>query len=149
MTQVHKRHFEEVKVGDTLPTLEFSVTLTSLVMYAGATWDFHRYHYDADFVKKIGVEAPFMDGQMLGALITRVLMQWGGADAFLRKLGYHQRAIVLVGDTITISGHVAAKDTAENGTCVHCLLSVSSQKTGIVAEDVAATLELSRQTVAV
>lgn len=145
MTKIQKRHFEDVKVGDALPNLEIPVTLTSLVMYAGATWDFHRYHYDAEFVKKNGIDAPFMDGQMLGAFITRLLMQWGGADAFLRKLSYHQKAIIFVGDTITISGHVEAKDADKNATCIHCILSVSSEKAGLVADGIAATLELSRK----
>ena len=46
MTAPRPRWFEDVTVGEALPPLEFDVTLTSLVMYAGATWDFHRYHYD-------------------------------------------------------------------------------------------------------
>ena len=73
-------------VGEALPPLEFDVTLTSLVMYAGATWDFHRYHYDPEFVAKLAMPAPYMAGQIVGALVARQLMQWGGADAFVRKL---------------------------------------------------------------
>ena len=71
MTAPRPRWFDDVTVGETLPPLEFDVTLTSLVMYAGATWDFHRYHYDPEFVAELGMPAPFMDGQMVGALMAR------------------------------------------------------------------------------
>jgi acyl dehydratase len=127
--------------------LEFVVTLTSLVMYAGATWDFHRYHYDPQFVKQSGLKAPFMDGQMLGALVTRLLMQWGGADAFVRKLSYRQKSIVLVGDTITIEGKIDGKENAANSARVHCVLSVTSMNAGVVAQDIAASVELMRKPV--
>jgi acyl dehydratase len=44
---------------------------------------------------------------MLGALIARQLMQWGGHDAFLRRLRYRLSAMVFVGDQIVLSGEVA------------------------------------------
>ena len=113
MTAPRPRWFEDVTVGETLPPLEFDVTLTSLVMYAGATWDFHRYHYDPEFVAKLGMPAPFMDGQMVGALMARQLMQWGGADAFVRKLNYRQRGTVYAGDRIVLRGTVSDKSVDE------------------------------------
>ena len=57
MTGSRIRWFEDVAVGETLPPLEIDITLTSLVMYAAATWDFHRYHYDSEFVTKLGMPA--------------------------------------------------------------------------------------------
>lgn len=74
MTIPRARWIEDVTVGETLPPLEITITLTSLVMYAGATWDFHRYHYDPAFVTALGLPAPLMDGQMVGALLARQLM---------------------------------------------------------------------------
>jgi acyl dehydratase len=140
-----KRYFEDVAIGESLPPLEFAVTLTSAVMYAGATWDFHRYHYDAEFAQQAGASAPFMDGQMLGALVSRLLMQWGGADAFLRGLSYRQKSIVLVGDTLTITGTVDGKDDATEMPRVTCILSASNAKGEAVADRIKASLELPRR----
>ena len=80
MTGSRIRWFEDVAVGETLPPLEIDhhAHARSSCMRA-ATWDFHRYHYDSEFVATLGMPAPFMDGQMIGALLARQLMQWGGA----------------------------------------------------------------------
>ena len=40
---------------------------------------------------------------MIGALMARQLMRWGGPDAFVRKLGYRQRGTVYVDDSIVYS----------------------------------------------
>ena len=102
------------QLGDTLETEEIKLDLTALVVYAAATWDFHRYHYDAAFVKEVGMPAPFVDGQMVGALLSSRLMRWGGKDAFVRKLGYRQRATIYVDETITMGGKVTSQQV-ENG----------------------------------
>jgi acyl dehydratase len=145
MTEPFTKYFEDVTIGEALPPLEFAVTLTSLVIYAGATWDFHRYHYDADFVGKLGMPAPFMDGQMLGALLARQLMQWGGPDAFVRRLSYRQRAIVYAGDTITIRGKVSGTAVEEGRPLALCMLSVTGPDDRIVARDATAAIELCRR----
>ena len=59
-----------MKVGQRLPDLVRTVTLTDMVAYGGATWDSHRLHYDHSFAVSAGMERPVVDGQMLGALKT-------------------------------------------------------------------------------
>jgi acyl dehydratase len=98
----------DVVPGDALPKLVFDATLTALVAYGAATWDFHRVHYDTAFAAEAGFGAPIMDGQMVGALLARQLMQWGGPDAFLRRLAFRQRAPVFAGDRIIVTGSVTA-----------------------------------------
>ena len=104
------RNLEDINVGDTLPPLHFDIDMASLVMYAGATWDFHRMHYDADYAATVGLSGPVMDGQMVGALLARVLMQWGGENAFVKRLNYRQGAMVFIGEKLVIGGTVMNKD---------------------------------------
>ncbi|MBM3526892.1 MAG: hypothetical protein FJX62_02275 [Alphaproteobacteria bacterium] len=142
MTLAQAKHTDDAPLGDTLPTEEITLDLTSLIVYAAATWDFHRYHYDVTFVKKLGLPAPFVDGQMIGALMTSRLMRWGGPDAFVRKIGYRQRATVYVDETIVISGNVTAR-TVENGRrCATFNLSVVKADGTAVVCDCVATIEL-------
>ena len=70
MTFAQAKQISAAARGDTLPSEEITLDLTSLIMYAAATWDFHRYHYDADFVKALDLPAPFVDGQI--AAIAKV-----------------------------------------------------------------------------
>lgn len=145
MKEPRTPRFEDVTVGETLPPLKFDVTLTSLVMYAGATWDFHRYHYDADFVTKLGMPAPFMDGQMAGALLARQLMQWGGADAFVRKLSYRLRGTVYAGDSIVLQGTVSDKCVEQGRALALCSLSMTKSDGTQIVRNATAVVELGRR----
>ncbi len=40
--------------------------MARMMAYGAATWDFIRVHYDADYVRELEFEGPFVDGQMLG-----------------------------------------------------------------------------------
>jgi acyl dehydratase len=128
--------------GEAFPSEEIKLDLTALIMYAAATWDFHRYHYDTAFVKKLGFPAPFVDGQMIGALLASRLMRWGGPNAFVRKLGYRQHAMVYVDETILIGGAVTAY-SLENGRRIAVLnLTVTKADGTPVVSDGAATVDL-------
>ena len=128
--------------GDTLPSETIKCDLTSLVMYAGATWDFHRYHYDAAFVKTLDMPAPFVDGQMIGALLASRLMRWGGPNAFIRKLGYRQRTTVFVDETIVLGGKVTSR-TIENDRKLATLnVTVLKPDGSFVVREGTATLDL-------
>jgi acyl dehydratase len=137
--------FEDVAAGDALPTIEFDVTLTSLVMYAGATWDFHRYHYDAAYVAERGHRAPFMDGQMVGALLTRQLMQWGGTDAFVRRLAFRLRTMVYADDRISISGRVTGVVVEAGRGLALCTMDIDVIDGGAVVREATAAVELGRR----
>ncbi len=145
MTGSRTRWFEDVTVGEALPPLEIDVTLTSLVMYAAATWDFHRYHYDAAFVARLGMPAPFMDGQMVGALLARQLMQWGGVDAFVRKLSYRLRDTVYAGERIVLRGTVSDKNVEQGRALALCTLSVTKSDGTQIVRNATAAVELRRR----
>ena len=142
MTIAQARMIGAPPQGEPFPSEEIKLDLTSLVIYAAATWDFHRYHYDADFVKTLGLPAPFVDGQMIGALLASRLMRWGGPNAFVRKLGYRQRATVYVDETIVLGGTVTT-NTVVNGRRVAFLnLSVTKADGTPVVRDGAAAVDL-------
>jgi acyl dehydratase len=95
-----------MKSGDALAALERTITLTDMIAYAGATWDWHRLHYDATFVEEKGLPKPVVDGQMLGALMAEQLMDELGPDAFITNLGFRFKAMVFAGDTVRVEGEV-------------------------------------------
>ena len=142
MSLPSRRFIEDVTVGEALPPLEMAIDLKCLVMYAAATWDFHRYHYDAAYVSEQGRPAPFMDGQMVGALLARQLMSWGGPDAFVRRLAYRLRTMVYAGDHISLSGTVFGLDVESGRPVVVCSLEVVKGDGSIVVQGARASIEL-------
>ena len=97
-----------IEVGTVLPDLTRTIGLVDMVAYAGATWDWHRMHYDPAYVRERGFEAPVVDGQVLGAYLAEQVQDWLGPDAFIRALRFRFSAMVFAGDTITCHGTVTA-----------------------------------------
>lgn len=111
----------ELHIGQRLPTLERNIDLVRMIAYAGATWDWARLHYDPAYVAERDLPAPVIDGQMLGALVSELLLDWLGTGAFIRRLRFRLQAMAFAGDTLRCGGEVTAIATERE----HRLLTVS------------------------
>lgn len=96
-----------MRTGEVLPLLERTIRLTDMVAYAGATWDWHRLHYDPSYVEVAGLPAPVVDGQMLGALMAEQLLDHLGPGAFITNLEFRFRSMVFAGETVRVEGTAA------------------------------------------
>ncbi len=95
-----------IAVGDQVPPLVRTIGLPDMVAYAGATWDWHRLHYDVDYAKAKGLSGPIVDGQVYGALLVEQLQDWLGPRAFVRELEFTFRNVVFAGETLRCRGTV-------------------------------------------
>ena len=139
------RYFEDVQVGEELPVLQKDINLARMMAYGAATWDFIRIHYDADYVRELGFDAPFVDGQMLGGYLAQHVQDWAGADAFLRKLGFRNRVMVYPGDVLTLHGVVTGTHIDGNEALVECDLWVENQKGDQVVHPASAVVRFPRR----
>ncbi|WP_064741771.1 MaoC/PaaZ C-terminal domain-containing protein [Hamadaea tsunoensis] len=89
-------------------TRDWALTPSTLVAYAGATWDWHRLHHDAAYAAGRGLPAPIVDGQMFGALLAELVLGWAGPGAVLRSLHLRFAAPVYAGETVRCTGQVTA-----------------------------------------
>ena len=135
---VQARDFGGIHVGDELTPIVKEIGMARMMAYGAATWDFVRLHYDADYVREMGFDAPFLDGQMIGGFLTQLVQDWAGPDAFLRKLSFRNRVMVYPGDSLTCRGVVIDISTTEEGGMVECNLWVDNQRNEkVVAPSVA------------
>jgi acyl dehydratase len=95
-----------IRVGQQIPALDRKLDLVRMVAYAGATWDWARLHYDPAFIAERQLRAPLIDGQMLGALISEMLLDSLGPRAFVGKLNFRLRAMAFAGDTVSCTGEI-------------------------------------------
>jgi acyl dehydratase len=95
-----------MKPGDAIPPLERTLALVDLVAYGGATWDWHRMHYDREWSDKAALPGPVVDGQQLGALLAEQLLDWLGPRAFITNLSFRFKAMVFAGETVRVEGEV-------------------------------------------
>ena len=99
-----------VHVGLDVPPMQRRIELPDMIAYAGATWDWHRLHYDSAYVTALGFERPVIDGQVFGALLAEAVQDWLGADAFVQALDFRFASPAYAGDTVRCSGEVTAVD---------------------------------------
>lgn len=97
-------------VDERLTPLERTIELADMVAYAGATWDWHRMHYDADYVAAKGFEAPVVDGQVFGALLVEQLQDALGPTARVREQSFRFRSMVYADERIRCEATVTAVD---------------------------------------
>lgn len=93
-------------VGDALPVLERTITLTDMVAYAGATWDWYRLHFDPEFVAAARVPGPVVDGQVFGALFVELLQDALGPRCFVHELSFTFRNLMFASETVRCEGTV-------------------------------------------
>jgi acyl dehydratase len=91
-------------------TREWTIGLPDMIAYAGATWDWHRLHYDTGYLREHGLEKPVVDGQMLGAYLAIALREWFGPDAVITGLSFRFKSLVFAGETIRCVGTVTREE---------------------------------------
>ena len=95
-----------MKPGETLPVLERTLDLASLIGYAAATWDWYALHYDPAAANGAGLPRPVVDGQMLGALLAEHALAWAPKNTEVIRMGFRFSSMVFAGDTVRIEGEV-------------------------------------------
>ena len=99
-----------MKVGQRLPDLVRTITLTDMVAYGGATWDSHRLHYDPSFAVSAGMERPVVDGQMLGALFGEQLTRCLEKGQWISRRCFRNTAPTYANETVVCEAEVIGVD---------------------------------------
>jgi len=90
--------------GTSVPSLRRVIDQAAMVAYAGATWDWHRLHYDSEFARELGFSSTVVDGQVFGAIMAECLQDWLGPHAWIRALSFRFKTPVTAGATIRCEG---------------------------------------------
>ncbi|WP_405701980.1 acyl dehydratase [Streptomyces sp. NBC_00069] len=99
-----------MNVGDTLAPLEIPVTRTLIVAGAIASRDYQDVHHDASLAREKGSPDIFMNILTTNGLVGRYITDRLGPGAVLRKVAIRLGAPNHPGDTMVLTGTVAAVD---------------------------------------
>ena len=95
-----------IEAGTAIPPLVRAIGLPDMIAYAGATWDWHRLHYDRDYLASRKLSRPVVDGQLFGALLVELVQDWLGPEAFVCQLDFRLAGLVFAGETVRCEGEV-------------------------------------------
>jgi acyl dehydratase len=138
----------DLEVGTEAPVLERTIELPDMVAYAGATWDWHRLHYDPVYLAAKRVPAPVIDGQVFGALLAEQLLDWLGPRAVLRSLHFRFKALAFAGETVRCVATVTAVEPDPDGdgdlVTIESRVEVVGEKARVVVAPAGATVVVAR-----
>jgi len=103
----------DVKVGDALPPLAIPLTTSLIVGGALASRDFTPVHHDRSAAQAVGMPDIFMNILTTNGLLGRYVAAWAGPNAVIRGVKIRLGTPNNPGDTMTLTGTVAAKEGDE------------------------------------
>ena len=98
------------RVGEQVTPLERTIELPDMIAYAGATWDWHRIHYDESFLAARKLPAPVVDGQVFGALMVAALQDHFGPDATVSRLSFRFKNAVFANERVRVSAEIVSSE---------------------------------------
>ncbi|PPJ34323.1 acyl dehydratase [Nocardia nova] len=102
-----------VQVGTPLPELVIHADPTFVISTALATRDFQDVHHDRDKAVQRGSKDIFVNILTDTGLVQRFVTDWAGPGAVVKSIALRLGVPLYAGDTLTLSGTVAAVDGAD------------------------------------
>lgn len=110
MTSMNTKHFNDVRLGETLPELTIPITVALITGGAIATRDYFPGHHDKDAAQALGSPHVFMNILTTNGLVERFIGQWCGPTGRLKDLKIKLGAPNYPGDQMIFKGEVAELD---------------------------------------
>jgi acyl dehydratase len=106
--------YEDVEVGDEIPSLHKKVTKRQLVQWAGASGDFYEIHYDKDFASAAGLSSVILHGRLKAAFLGQMLTDWIGLEGNLKKYNVRYGGMDFPDQDLACKGKVTQKYIRDN-----------------------------------
>jgi len=137
--------YEDVGVGDSLPTLAVTVDETQLFFFSAATYNGHRIHYDKEWARAVeGYDDVLVQGPLQAALLARAIGDWIGGRGRLVSFAVQNRAVAYPGQLLSFGGEVTGKRVTESGMGL-VDLDISGRRDATILMPGTATVELPRR----
>ncbi len=104
--------FEDVAVGDEVPSLSKVVRREEVKAYADASGDQNPLHQDDAFAQSVGFPGIIAHGMFSLAHLTRALTDWLGDPGGLLQIKVQFRAVVFMDETLVAKGRIEELDPA-------------------------------------
>jgi acyl dehydratase len=138
MTRTHTSlRYDDVQVGDELPTLVVPLTRTLIVATAIASRDYQDVHHDPGLAQERGSPDIFMNILSTNGFVGRFITDWAGPDAVLKSVKFRLGAPNHPGDTMTMTGQVTKKEDGVVEVQVRGANDLGDHVTGTVALELA------------
>jgi len=102
------------KPGDTFSIRRGPITTTQLVMYAGASGDFNRIHYDHPFAVQKGLGSVIAHGMLTMGFAASCVVEAFGPARWISRIDARFTSPVRVGDVVEVTATVVERSAADD-----------------------------------
>ena len=102
------------KPGDTFSIRRGPITTTQLVMYAGASGDFNRIHYDHPFAVEKGLGGVIAHGMLTMAFAASCAVEAFGPANRISRIDARFTSPVRLGDVVEVTATVVARAASDD-----------------------------------
>lgn len=103
-------YFDDVAVGQEIPSLTKNVNTVNILMYVSTVWLMDRIHFDHPYaVNRRGLPDIVAPGNMAGDYYVQLLSDWAGEKGRLKKIGLQFRNFMTPGNVLTCGGRITGK----------------------------------------
>ena len=107
--------YDDVDVGERLPTLTVTVDEPQLFFFSAATYNGHRIHYDKEWARDVeGYDNVLVHGPLQAALLARAIGDWIGGRGRLVSFSVQNRAIAIARRAADLRRVVTGKRLTED-----------------------------------
>jgi acyl dehydratase len=100
--------------GDTFSIRRGPITTTQLVMYAGASGDFNRIHYDHPFAEQAGLGGVIAHGMLTMAFAASCVVEAFGPANRISRIDARFTSPVRVGDVVEVTATVVERGAPDD-----------------------------------
>jgi hydroxyacyl-ACP dehydratase HTD2-like protein with hotdog domain len=137
--------YDDVGVGEQLPTLTVTVDETQLFFFSAATYNGHRIHYDKEWARTVeGYDDVLVQGPLQAGLLARAIGDWIGGRGRLVSFAVQNRAVAYPGQQLSFGGTVTGKRLTDNRAGL-VDLDIAGRRDDTVLMPGTATVELPRR----
>jgi hypothetical protein len=133
----HLRYWDDVHEGDELPGYALLLDPLRLHLQSSGTQDFHRQHNDEAFAQAQGAGSIFVNTGFMHAALSRVVLDWMGAEGFLQSFHMEMRKMNRPGDTMRMGGRVKRAWQEDDHGLVECELWAANDREGVTTPGIA------------
>ncbi|HEX4559859.1 MAG TPA: MaoC family dehydratase [Mycobacterium sp.] len=137
--------YDDVGVGEQMPTLTVTVDETQLFFFSAATYNGHRIHYDKEWARTVeGYDDVLVQGPLQAGLLARAIGDWIGGRGRLVSFAVQNRAVAYPGQQLSFGGTVTGKRLTDNRAGL-VDLDIAGRRDDTVLMPGTATVELPRR----
>ena len=116
-----------------MPELTVRPDRTQVFMFSAVTWNRHHIHYSKDAAVREGLPDVVVQRALIGNFLARLITNWVGDNAELRKLTWKVTRSALPGKDIVCRGKITDRVESEDEDYLVCEVTASNENDELIA----------------